>query len=211
MKKILLIAALLYPAALCGAGLPELSGKFLNDYSGIINTADRTMMKKMMKRQLEKTGVKMNVLIIDSAGKYARRVGIVEFTEMVFRENFSPRKEVIFIVVAVSDRRMCVKLSEKFIENHGDSAEDRMTRSMIRFFKQDNYSKGIYEGLREVVIEKKEAGDIKEILKKHWKIPAAAGLIIVIAVSFLFAASGRKKKKKKINFDFGGGAAGKWN
>ncbi len=211
MKKILLIAVLLYPAALCGAGLPGLGGEFLNDYSGILNIADRKMMKKMMSRHLEKTGVKINVLVIDSVGKYIPGKGIVEFAEMVFRDNFSPRKEVIFIAVAVRDRRMCVKLSEKYIENHGDSAEGRVTGSMIRFFKQGNYSKGIYEGLREVVIEKNETKDIKKILKKYWKIPAGAGLIIVIAVSFLFAASGRKKKRGKIDLDFGGGAAGKWN
>jgi len=213
IKRGILAALFLAAPVFCAA--MDLGNRLFNDYSGIINTADRAMMNKMLDEYRAKTGTEMRVLVINRVSEHSDNTEVTSFAKDVFVKNLSHTKNSVLVVVAVKDRRMYIELGRSFESEYGAGLREKMTKKMVVFFREGNYAKGIYEGVRSVMFENNGQAGIKQLLLKNRKTAAVLGLILIIIISFMAAVSGKKTGKKNrknapIDLSFGGGAEGQW-
>jgi len=220
------------------ASYPRPVDDYVNDYAAILNSADHKTIRKMLSNLEYQTGIEFAVVTINSITDYPTGDSDIEtFSKNLFNKwGVGHKKENngVLMVVAVRDRMMRIQLGGGYGPVYDTVMKKVTENNIIPYFKEGNYSKGIYEGVRGVIenITKEVswfsvywphiligvliivcvfAGiNFMKQGKKGWGFVffAIAGILIVILLKML--ASGKSKSGFGGGSSFGGGATGKW-
>jgi len=206
---------------------PQRSEGHVHDFAGILAETDNKTMGEMLKSFQDAAGVDMEVVTVKNVEDYGGQAADIDsFTEGLSKawSADSQAGKGILMIVSTGDRRIKVITSGAFGPEYDDILLGIVNGKVIPFFKQADYSRGIYEGVREII---KQLSQKKTFLELYGGYAAgAAAVLILLCVIILSRRTGqakapvgdadsRQKKPVKEKQDavvekFGGGASGGW-
>jgi uncharacterized membrane protein YgcG len=204
----LLLAAAVIQAE---SSYPQPENKYVNDFAGILSNPDRETIADMMRNLEKQAGVEMTVVTINTIADYPTGdADVASFAGSLFRIwDIGKKSSGILMLVSKDDRQMRIQLGEAYGFVY-EVVMQRVTESkMIPFFKGGYYSRGIYEGVREVISKVLRKISFFEFYMKEIII----GLIVILCVTAVFMMRFFKNKVKPDagnGIIFGGGASGSW-
>ncbi len=151
-------------------GVPPMENLYITDIAGIINEPDRELISEMLRAFEKKTGIHTAVLTVNSISDYGSYLWISDFASDVFDTwGVGNRKydNGILLVVAVKDRTVNFHMGSAFRGAFSRDLREITEKYMLAFFSVGEVSRGIYEGLRELVrriSSRSAAPDIRKFL-----------------------------------------------
>lgn len=119
----------------------------------------------------------------------------------------------ILMLVSINDRKMIIQPGDSYGSLFETVIQQVTNLKMIPYFKNGDYSRGIFEGVRGVI----DGAINKVTVFDFYGAQIAAGLAVLVLVVLLAVMLGKKragaeKEEKAVPGagDFGGGAAGGW-
>jgi uncharacterized membrane protein YgcG len=146
-----LITAPVFPAG----GYPQHKDKYINDFANVITPADANLIRDALKQVYVDADVEGTVVTINSMSDYKTTDrSIEEFATNLFNYwgvGNATDDDGFLILVCVKDRKCRIELGDGYGTRYNVRMKEIIDKSMIPFFKQGNYSRGIYEGSMGVV------------------------------------------------------------
>jgi len=242
-KRILSFAAVLCvlsfsPAAKAEGVYPSAMDEYVNDYAGVLNSADSEQIRKMFKDLEYQTGIEATVVTINSIGSYGTGDTTIEsFATNLFNTwGVGKKKENngVLILVSVKDRECRIELGKGYGRRYNSLMQQVIDEKMVPYFKAEDYSRGIYEGSRGVIENITKKASWFSFYKWHlaiallvivcifagvsctrsgkkgwgWAFFAAAGFLLLFLIRML--SKGKRSKGFGGGSSSGGGASGKW-
>ena len=206
---------------------PQRAPGHVNDFAGILAETDNKTMGEMLKNFQDSAGVDVELVTVKNVEDYGGQAADIDsFTEGLSKawNAGSQAGKGILMIVSTGDRRIKVITSGAFGPEYDDLMLEIVNKKVIPFFRQADYSRGIYEGVREII---KQLSQKKTFMELYGSYAAgAAAAIIILCVIILSRRPGQagkkqdstaKPQKKQINEKqdtvvetFGGGASGGW-
>lgn len=217
-KCALLSVALLLSLALASyaaGNYPRPEGEYINDFAGTLTKTDRDTLSDMLKKLEAKSGIRMNVVTVKSITEYPTGDPDIEsFAAGLFGAWGLEKDSGVLMLVAVKDRKMRIELGQGYGEEYEGIMKRLIDKSMLPYFREGDYSRGIYEGVRAVISRVTRKLSIVEL---YWPY-MAAGLGVIALLAFAMLGSGKgaapkqkkEKQKKQAVEPFGKGAWGEW-
>lgn len=219
-------------------GYPKPADDYVNDFAGVLNKPDSEAIRKMFKELEQKTGVEAVAVTINSINDYNNGDATLEsFATNLFNSwGIGHKKENngVLILVAVKDRKCRIELGSGYGRLYDPSMKQVIDENMLPYFKDGDYSRGIFEGSRAVIGKVTEKVSWFSFYKWHiliggliivcifagiscmragktgwgWAFFAAVGVLIFFLFSLLM--SGKSSGGFGGGSSFGGGASGSW-
>lgn len=234
MKKILFIlsAAFIILSAPFPAkadfSVPQPADDYINDYAGVITATDKASISAMLRQVSLKTGTQVSVVTVKSADEYNPGLDPEAFALAIFNSWRLEEKtgKAMLIFVSIKDRQVTMELGNAKQGFYDNLMHKVVKDRMLPNFKEGDYGRGIYDGVRMLSKILNNQADFMDNLKKY--MPAAGISIIAILAVIFFGFMRRKDKnpannqsekkagkiqarqKKDARDIFGGGAAGSW-
>jgi len=209
----LCLCCLMFNGALVAKAVcPERVNRHINDYAAVIAETDVSTMEEMLKLFEKKSSVVVVVAVVKSTDDYGHEPGDIEaFSSALFREwrmEDENSGRSMLIVVSTGDRKMKIEAGGYFDGRLDGLISEVTERKMLPFFRQSGYSRGIYEGLREIT---RRLDPEKKFPLTQLAVVAAAALLLAAIIAGLRknGSPGTGIKKGGVA-SFGGGAAGGW-
>ena len=175
------VAAFAAPAR---CGYPPAQDKYVNDYAGVMTPGDKASVETMLKELEKGTGIQASVLTIGSVSQYTNgAVSIETFAKELFNSWGIGNKKTdngVLILVAVKDRACRIQLGSGYPGRYDETMREVVAASMLPYFKNAEYSRGIFEGTRAVI----EKITVKVSWFEAYKWHLLAGVLLVF---FVFA------------------------
>jgi uncharacterized membrane protein YgcG len=203
--------------AAAAADYPQRGDRYVNDFAGILAKTDQDTLREMLKQLENKNGIEFAVVTVKSISDYhAGEEDVEDFAAGLFNawgmENKNEKKSILMLV-SIDDREMKIQPGDSYGFLFETVIQQVTNIKMIPYFKNGDYSRGIFEGVRGVI----DGAKNKVTLFDLYGAQIAAGLA-VLALAIIVAAMlrgkkpGTKKEKKDrpVIEDFGGGAVGGW-
>jgi uncharacterized membrane protein YgcG len=156
---LLLVLALTLGPAVPRPGLagdyPIATGDYVSDFAGLLEPEVRDQIWGWLEELERESGVEMAVVTVGSIADYGTTDTTIEsFTRHLFDAwgvGHRGQNDGVLLLVAVDDRQCWIELGSGY-PAHYDSIRRRIIQDrMIRFFRTNDYSRGILEGTRAVV------------------------------------------------------------
>lgn len=146
-KILLIVSVLLVITKLFGISIPQpTSYKYINDYVGIVSEDYFKKIISLGKELEEKTGAQVTVVVLKTIGDAT----IEEYAVELFRKwgiGQKGKDNGVLLLVAVDDRIMRIEVGYGLEGAIPDGKAGRIRDEyIIPYFKEGNYSKGIYYG-----------------------------------------------------------------
>jgi uncharacterized membrane protein YgcG len=229
-KNLILLAAALCAIFFAGTVVfsadsvyPKKIDEYVNDFAGILKNTDKISIAELLRKIDYDQGAEVQVVCVNSVNDYFPGAGIEEFASGIFKEwNVGSKAgKGMVLLIAINDRRIAIDLGGAKPGIYGVFMKKVVNGKIIPHFKDGDYSRGIYEGVREIsrVMEARKSFLSSPLL------PAAAIMaILAIAVFFIMKRprSGPgpentvtdketpKAQPPPQSPGFGGGSAGNW-
>lgn len=219
-------------------GYPSPTDDYVNDYANILSQPDMEAIRGMFKDLEYQTGIEAVVVTIGSIEDYTTNdVTIENFATNLFNTwGIGHKKENngVLILVAANDRKCRIELGRGFGNRYDSAMKQVIDEKMIPYFRTDDYSRGIYEGSRNVIEKVTKKVSWFSFYKKHIAIGALIILCIFAGIScmrsgkngwgwafftaafmlLVFLSSMISRGRGSGGFgggsSFGGGASGSW-
>jgi uncharacterized protein len=199
---------------------PQQADKYVNDFASTLTMTDRTTLGVMLRRLETQTGIKMGLATIKSIADYPTGdADIDSFATNLFNEwEMGKEKEGkgVLILIAVKDRKMKIELGGGYGPAYDVIMQQVIDGSMIPYFKEGDYSRGIYEGTRAAIERVTKRASFTESYLPHM---LAGLLVLLLLAGIYFSRRGKASKTKEpaqrksppaTASIFGGGAVGGW-
>jgi uncharacterized membrane protein YgcG len=223
-KSLFIFTMLLFIPFLLYAGqerYPARSSKYISDYAGVIGNGDRELIELMLKRFEEKTGIEASVLTVRSSYDYTAGVNGSEglASEVFEKWGVGNRKtnDGILVLVATDDHELKIELGKALSGTQQYKTHEIIYNLMIPYFRDLQYGRGIFEGVRGITQNFKPeiAGiDPLYILIIFIAILAAtaAFLILRVAARLNYLSNDVENAGSPVSEKetYGGGAVGNW-
>jgi len=156
LRLMILVAILLGSGiAMAQVGYPEPTDLFVNDYAGLLTADDTARLKNLFTDLKHDTGVEAVVVTINSIGDYDTGDETIEsFATNLFNTwgiGDKERNDGVLMLVAVKDREVRVEVGAGYGDTQNANMQEVINEHMLPYFKEENYSRGIYLGARAVV------------------------------------------------------------
>lgn len=145
---------------------PDYQSVFVNDYANILDQETKNRIQGSLQKAKQNQDQEITLLTINSRRDYGEHASIESFATGLFNSwgiGNPQRNDGILILVSVKDREMRIELGSGFPEYFDTTAKAIIDESMIPHFRQDNYSRGIEQGV-DAVIQRINLGNPEEIL-----------------------------------------------
>ena len=235
---LILIACSLIAPNTSLAAYPQPVNDYVNDFAQVLTAADAQAIEKMLSDLEKQTGIEVVVVTINFMGDYNTGTSsIEEFAKNLFNTwGVGHKKENngVMILVAVKDRQCRIQLGGGYGKQYDAVMKKVIDQNMLPYFKQDDYSRGIYEGARGVIDNITKEVSWFSYHKYHllvgllivvcivagiscmksgkkgwgWAFFIAAGALLLFLIKAL--ASGKSSSGFGGGSSFGGGASGSW-
>jgi uncharacterized membrane protein YgcG len=156
-KTVFLLFALMLITAGIQAALsyPARQEKYVNDFAGVLADTDRTTIGKMLENHTAVSGVSMVLVIVKSISDYGdENPDIYAFAKGLFNDwntGAETGNRGVLILISTGDRKMKIETGSGFGPGYDETMLKIAEKTMIPFFKQGSYGRGIYEGIREII------------------------------------------------------------
>ncbi len=219
-------------------GYPAHTDDYVNDFAGVLNKPDSEAIRKMFKELEQKTGIEAVAVTINSINDYNNGDATLEsFATNLFNSwGIGHKKENngVLILMAVKDRKCRIELGRGYGKLYDPAMKQVIDENMLPYFKDGDYSRGIFEGSRAVIGKVTEKVSWLSFYKWHiliggliivcifagiscmragktgwgWAFFAAVGVLFFFLFSLLM--SGKSSGGFGGGSSFGGGASGSW-
>jgi uncharacterized protein len=220
------------------AGYPKPTDDYVNDFAGVLNKPDSEAIRKMFKDLEYKTGIEAVAVTINSVGDYNKvDSGLESFATNLFNTwgiGHKKGNNGVLILVAVKDRKCRIELGGGYGRIYDPVMKQVIDENMLPYFKDGDYSRGIFEGSRAVIDKITKKVSWYSFYKWHilavilivlcifagfscirsgksgwgWAFFATAGVLIFFLISLL--SRGKSSSGFGGGSSFGGGASGSW-
>ncbi len=193
--------------------LPE--EKYVNDFAATLTRTDRETLSAMLNKLETGAGIEMKVVTVKSVTDYtAGEPDVGAFAANLFNAWGMQKDKGVLMLVAVKDRKMKIELGGGYGEEYESIMKQLIDKKMLPYFKEGNYSRGIYEGVRALIFKVTRKPSVFELYWPYF----AAGLGIIALLVFVVMRGGKsgalkqkkEKQKKPVVEPFGSGAWGEW-
>ena len=208
--------------------VPQPADDYINDYAGVITATDKASISAMLRQVSLKTGSQVSVVTVKSADEYNPGLDPEAFAMAIFKSWRLEEKtgKAMLIFVSIKDRQVTMELGNAKQGFYDNLMRKVVKDRMLPNFKEGDYGRGIYDGVRMLSKILNNQIDFLDNLKKYT--PAGGACIIVILVVIFFGFKRKKnlgagnnqnakktekiqaRQKKDARDIFGGGAAGSW-
>lgn len=136
-------------------GYPNSINKYVNDFAKIIDQADAERIKKLVENVEEQTGIEICIVTINSIRDYQSTEPIFEkFATTLFNTWKIGKKDKnngVLLLVAANDRKVRIELGSGYSSTYNQRAANIIKSDILPYFKQGQYSRGIYEGVQAII------------------------------------------------------------
>lgn len=158
LSAVFIMLGCLFPVIAASAtegGYPNHTDDYVNDFAKTLKKADYEAIHTMFKDLEDQTGIEAVVVTINSIKDYKTKDATVEkFATNLFNDwGVGHKKENngVMILVAVKDRKCRIELGGGYGRRYDSVMKSVIDKKMIPYFKENDYSRGIYEGSRGVI------------------------------------------------------------
>lgn len=173
---------------------PQPVDNYVNDFANVLTEADRTVIRNNFSKLEHQTGIEATVVTINSIAEYGTGDAVFEqFATNLFNKWGIGHKEKnngILILVSIKDRAVRIELGKGYPSLYDAKMKEVIDDVMIPYFKNSEYSRGIYEGSRAVIEKVTREVPWYEFYKIH--ILIGIGIIFLTAIGISFLKSGKK-------------------
>jgi uncharacterized protein len=228
----------LFTLVYSSSNYPDYKDDYINDFAKVISKTDYDAIHNMLKDLEYKTGIELVVVTINSRYDYDTNDPTIEnFAKNLFNYWGVGHKKPnngVMLLVAIENREVRIQLGGGYPKMYDNIMKKVIDNNIIPYFKNNEYSRGIYEGCRGIIekVTKKVSWFafykwhiILGILflafllsginflkqgKKGWGFVflSIAGIILIFLLKMLF--SGKSRSGFGGGSSFGGGATGRW-
>lgn len=241
MKNFIFILLLLTThLSILHADYPQAESTYFNDWAEVVSPGDAAEIIKMAKDLEHQTGIELVVVTIDSIYDYDTGDNSLESfaTNLFNRWGVGDKKKNngVMLLVAVKDRNVRIELGRGYGHRYDDVMKEVIDKRIIPHFKNDEYSRGIYEGTRATIEKVTKKVSWFQYYKWHlllgvlivicifagiscmksgkkgwgWAFFAAAGVLFIFLIKMIFSGKGNGGGSFGGGSSFGGGASGSW-
>jgi uncharacterized protein len=172
---------------------PQPDRGYITDLADLLTPEEEERMEKWLWQTERKTNVEIVVITIYSIKDYpeTENSSIESFATGLFNKygiGNMPKNDGVLLVVAAKDRKARIELGGYYGHNRDSDANKIMQKVIVSQFKKSNYSKGITNGVKALMLE-----FAKVRIGVNWTliiILIAIPILIVVAISLF-----RKGKK----------------
>ena len=172
---------------------PKHTDDYVNDFAKILKKSDSKAIHDMFKDLEKQTGIEAVVVTINSIKDYKTKDPTIErFATNLFNNwgiGHKKKNNGVLILVAVKDRKCRIELGGGYGRRYDSVMKSIIDKKMIPHFKEDDYSRGIYEGSR---------GVIEKVTKKiswfdfhKWHILMGVLILLCVFAGFSCIRSGK--------------------
>lgn len=137
------------------AAYPQAIDDYVNDFAAVIKVGDKERLRKELANLEYQTGTEIAVVTINSTEEYASGLTTFEnFATDLFNYwgiGHRAKNNGILILVAMQDRAVRIELGEAYPSSYDELMQNVINNDMLPYFRNGEYSRGIYEGTRGVV------------------------------------------------------------
>ncbi|PLV59748.1 YgcG family protein [Thermotoga sp. KOL6] len=197
MRRILTILVLSSVLTLFSVNLPKPTPyKYVNDYVGVLDEGTVRKIVAVGKELEEKTTSQVVVVIIPSLSG----ITIEEYANLLFREwgiGQRDKNNGVLMLIAMNDRKVRIEVGYGLEGTIPDGKAGRiLDEYVIPYFKNGEYSKGVYYGYLAIVNEvakeyNTEISGTEELPNKDSDVSGLSIIIIVLAFIILSSVLGR--------------------
>jgi len=136
-------------------GYPQSTDRYVNDYAGVLTGGDTQKIRTMFANLEEQTGIEAVAVTINSIRDYGTRDETIEtFATHLFNTwgiGDRVKNNGVLILVAIQDRAVRIELGAGYGREYNTAMKRVIDETMIPAFRQNDYSKGIYQGSRATI------------------------------------------------------------
>jgi uncharacterized protein len=175
-------------------GYPKSVDKYVNDFAQVIDAADAQRIKDMLGSVEDQTGIEVSVVTINSMQDYQGTGSTIElFATALFNTwgiGKADKNNGILLLVAVKDRKMRIELGSGYPSSYDAVSAKIISTAIVPYFKEGQYSRGIYEGTLAIVKNFTK----EQTWFEHYKWHLLMWLLIIICIGIAISCfrSGKK-------------------
>ncbi len=175
-------------------GYPKSIHKYVNDFANIVDQADAERIKKSLESVEEQTGIEICVVTINSIGDYqGTEKNLEKFATGLFNTWGIGKKDKnngVLLLVAVKDRKVRIELGAGYPQSYNQIASRIIKTDIVPYFKQGQYSRGIYEGTMAII--KNLTKEISWFDRYKWDLLLWLLIFICVGIAISCFRSGKK-------------------
>jgi len=182
--------------------------KYINDYAKILTETDKKTIRDLLFKFENKKNIEISIFIINSINEQntENNLNYDEFIKKIFDLlKYKNKNKAVLLFVALKDKRLQFECGADIDEGFQNLIHSIIENKIIPNFKEEEYSRGIYDGVREII---KKTETKKTFFKLKYLLWFLIFLLIFIVVTILIKKAG--KKTKKTLEQFGVGVYGNW-
>ncbi len=188
----------------------EIKDEHINDLAKILKETDKKSLEELLIKFNKMQNIEIKVIVINSLKDYVQdEMVIQEYVKELFnseRIKFLDKQKAILFFIALNDRKLHYEYGEQIPVNIISILSSVIDNKIIPCFKNEEYSRGIYEGIMEFI--KKTGGrDKNKFIKFTKSFYIIISIFILFFIILLFKIKNRKISKVE---NFGAGAFGSW-
>ncbi|MCK5632749.1 TPM domain-containing protein [bacterium] len=172
---------------------PQPINKYVNDFANVIDKLDTQKIKESLKRIDQQTGTEITVVTINSINDYKKTEKVFEHFATELFNNWGigkkKRNDGILLLAAIKDRKVRIELGSGYQGVYNRLAQSVIQNDIVPYFKQNQYSRGIYQGVHGIITSVTKEVSWLEFYK--WPIL----MLIVILILILAAISAFRSGK----------------
>jgi uncharacterized protein len=197
---IVLWVCVFFASAAWAANFPIQEDDYINDYANVIKPSDEKAIQGLLQNLRKQTGVEAVVVTVESLAKYAPRqapgkegAAIEAFATALFNEWGIGKRAAnngILVLFAQRDRQVRVELGSGYNSYYDSVMQGVVDESMIPYFKDEEYSRGLYEGVKGII--EKITQPVSWWKYYMWELIIGGVILVCVCAGISCMKSGRK-------------------
>lgn len=205
MKKLILIfLILLMPAvtALAQTSYPDYSNEYVNDFARIMTQRDTDDLMDALGALERQTGIEIVVVTIKSLADYgAQDMALPTYAANLFDSWGVGHKEAnngLMILFSLNDREVWIEMGQGYAGQYNTQLQNVVDSRMLPYFREGEYSRGLYEGANGVINVVTGAGQTYgSEPPSQWTGIIVLVVIVLLIIVFIAASINFIRKGKK--------------
>lgn len=218
---------------------PPPTEEYVNDFAGVISPGDAGRIRELLARVEREAGIEITVVTIASLEEQGASSSLRRYAAGLFDSwgvGDSRRSDGVMLLFSLGDREVWVEMGAGYQSRHDAALQEVVDSRMLPYFRDGDYSRGLYEGARgvsEVVTRQVSwlsyhkwplilsavaaacicAGvSCMRSGKKGWGYVffSIAGVLLLFVIKILLSGKGGRRGGFGGGRSGGGGAGGKW-
>jgi len=175
--------ALLWVNAWADVRFPTAESIYVNDFADILSPVDSDRLEETLSQLEKQTGIQFSVVTINTLNDYtAGDMPIQDYADKLM-DNWgvgdSDSNNGIVLLFSLEDRKVAISMGAGYQHKYDSQLQHIVNNTMLPYFRQGEFSRGIYEGVEETIAAVTISVSWFEFYKWH----LAAGVLAVICVA----------------------------